>query len=242
MGAGVALYVQREAIAREIDRCLPIRYVRFEGDFSNVDPDELCRGILPQVARSYFAVDLQQLERTLADLSWVGSVRVARVWPDTLVVELREQLPAARWGDGSLISDEGEVFRVSSQTQGFDHLPQLSGPRGREAETLALLRALGSQFSPQGLQVTRLTLSERLALTVELSNGLKIAYGNQEPVRATEHFLSLLPRLGMQRFAALRTLDLRYPRGFAVTWKPVAGEDEPAASPAAPDDSGQDAG
>jgi cell division protein FtsQ len=75
-----------------------------------------------------------------------------------------------------------------------------------------------------------LELSDRLAWTAGLSDGLEIVYGNSEPLPATERLLAWLPSLGEHRAGALRRLDLRYPRGFAVTFKPqltVPAESQP---------------
>jgi cell division protein FtsQ len=47
--------------------------------------------------------------------------------------------------------------------------------------------------------------------------------------------LGVLPGLGEQRLALLKKVDLRYPRGFAVTWKSQPVEDaEPSSGQGSP--------
>jgi cell division protein FtsQ len=87
--------------------------------------------------------------------------------------------------------------------------------------------------------VSSLRISDRLAWTVILADGLEISIGNQDPLKALDRLLIILPGLGDQRLALLKKVDLRYPRGFAVTWKSQSVEDaappseqEPAKKPA----------
>jgi len=232
---GVSLGVwQWTALVARFDALLPIRHVRIEGEFANLDPEGLQKVLLPLVQRNYFRADVAAVEQAATELPWVGAARVARVWPDTVVVVITEQTPVARWGDASLVSDAGVVFPVMPLGGAdFSDLPALRGPTGREAEVLGMLTGLNEKFMARQTPVRSLRLSDRLAWTAVLSDGLEIVYGNRDPLGSTDRILAWLPHLGEQHSGPLRRLDLRYPRGFAVTFEPE-GDAPPAQTPAIP--------
>ena len=219
---GVAvLYRQAGSWIEALNRAMPVRQVRIEGEIAGVNPDELQAALLPLLQGSFLMLDVKALEKTASEVPWVGDVKVTRIWPDTLELELREQIPVARWGNDQLIAEAGEIFSVPSQEADFSHLVKLHGPRGREREVLGMCDRLGVQFEANGQKLVALELSDRLAWTAELADGLRIVYGNQDPTQVTDRLQALLPNLQRMRAAEVRSVDLRYPRGFAVSWKHV---------------------
>ena len=221
---GIAvLYRQAGQWIGALDRAMPVRHVRVEGEVAGVNPDELEAALLPRLQGSFLTLDLKALERVASEVPWVGEVKVSRVWPDTLEFEIREQTPVARWGNDELIAEAGEIFRIPSKQADFSDLVKLHGPRGRETQVLSMFDHLGAQFESRGQKLVSLDLSDRLAWTAELADGLRIVYGNQDPLEVTDRLEALLPNLQRMRSAEVKSVDLRYPRGFAVSWK-SAGE------------------
>lgn len=221
---------QRDRLVGWFDSTLPIRYVRVEGELANLDTQAVRALIDPLVHRGFLTLDLDAIEQAVLGVAWVRSVRISRVWPDTVQLHIEEQKPVARWGSGGLITDSADVFPVSGQMSDYEQLPNMQGPAGRKAEVLRLFANLNNKYSQQGISVTSLTLSERLATSIVLSDGLVVAFGNQDPLSATDRLLSVLPKLDREHRMSLKSLDMRYPQGFAVTWKePAATRPEPAA-------------
>jgi cell division protein FtsQ len=146
------------------------------------------------------------------------------VLPDsgTVMVEVTEHNPVARWGSNSLISDNGVVFPADrSGDADYSGLPALQGPAGHEGEVLAMLKGLNEKFAKGRVAVVDLRLSDRLAWRAVLSDGLEVVYGNKDPLAATERMLSVLLRLAEYHPGTLKRLDFRYRSGFAVTFNPV---------------------
>lgn len=223
--AGFMVMQTRDTLKASFDAMFPIKQIRIEGELANVDPQILEQHLLPLVRGNYLTVDLNELEQAASDVGWVGSASVTRIWPDTLQVSLTEQRPIARWGDDSLLGESGEVFALLGQSADFSPLPMLHAPRGHELEVLGMMDELNNKLQPRGTYVSSLRISDRLAWTVILSDGLEISIGNQDPLKALDRLLGVLPGLGEQRLALLKKVDLRYPRGFAVTWKSQPVED-----------------
>lgn len=217
--ASLMVYLGRDALVERFIAATPIRFVRIEGAFEGLEPQQFETAMRPELKGSYLTTSLTSLEEIAREVPWVGSVEVSRVWPDTLVFTIDELDPVARWGQNQLISATGEVFDRPVAKVDFDHLPRLQGPVGREKEVLVMQDQLNQQFSSMNTHLVRLSLSERLAWTASLSNGLEITFGNQSPVLAAERLLELLPHLQAQHHAEIKTVDLRYARGFAISWK-----------------------
>ena len=216
---GVA-WIQRVWLIRAFEVATPVRHVRVEGNFDGLEPSQFEAAILPNIRGSFYSLRLEALELVAREVPWVGEVQVSRVWPDTLVFTVDELDPVARWGDRQLISASGEIFERPVSGYNFDQLTQLKGPRGREREILEMQQQLAAKFAEKGERIEKLILSERLAWTVRLWSGLEINYGNQPPLVATERLYAFLPALRVQNQSELRSIDLRYPRGFAVSFKP----------------------
>lgn len=199
----------------------PIQCVRVEGPLWYLDAEAFLATLSPFTRKGYFGIDLREIETAARSFAWVSDARVERIWPDTIVIRIREQVPVARWGADSLLNGRGESFTPDS-VAGFDGLPLLEGPVGHEKEVLEMVRVLDRKLEARQLRITSLRLSRRLAWVAETTGGLEIVFGRQNPAAALDRLLALLPKLGEDRIATIRKLDVRYPNGFSVVWKPEA--------------------
>lgn len=219
LAAGIsALWVMKPPKFR-LEVYLPMNYVRIEGAIWNLEPEAFKRALLPYTQGGYFSADLQEIETEAKRFAWVDKVRIARAWPDTLIIRVEEQQPVARWEHDSLLNDRGERFTPPS-VAAYQDLPGLSGPEGQEKLVLGTLRALNARLESRRMRIEALSLSKRRAWVAQLAGGMEIVFGHQDPLAAMERLLSYLPRLGEDRVADIQKLDLRYPNGFAVIWKP----------------------
>lgn len=197
----------------------PIRYVRVEGEISNLDGAKLREALAPAIGGGFFITDLKSIERVAKSFPWVDEAQVARYWPDTVVLTVKEQHAVARWGETAFLNPRGERFAPAG-TLGFAELPMLSGPAGMESALMGMMKSLNEKLADKGMRVVSLNLSKRRAWTVRLSGGMEICFGRQDPMPALDRFLALIVRLGEDKLARLQRVDLRYPNGFAVVWRP----------------------
>lgn len=197
----------------------PINYVRVEGGIENLDTTKLQQALRPAINGGYFSQDMGEIERAVRSFAWVDKVRLTKVWPDTLAIDITEQKAVARWGDRALLNPEGMRFTPDG-IDGFSHLPVIYGPTGMEAYLLEVLKNLNDKLASKGVAVASLDLSKRRAWIIKLDNGLELHFGRQEPLDLLERFLGQVPKLGVGSFSRLKKVDLRYPNGFAVVWKP----------------------
>src|SRR5450755_4412860 len=85
--------------------------------------------------RSVFSVPLDERRRRLLAIDWVADASVSRVWPDRLVIRIRERKPVAfvSFRSGPLLIDAQGVLLESPVRSQFS-FPVLAGVREKETE------------------------------------------------------------------------------------------------------------
>ncbi len=200
-------------------RMLPVRYVRIYGTLERVQKNQIRRSLEALVDQGYWGADLTAIQDATESLPWVAHVQIHRIWPDTLMLGIVEQVPYVRWGKSALLNANGDRF-VPDNLAGFQNLPVILGPDGREAELVKVFGNLQNQLADQQLGIEKLIVSDRSSWSVRLLSGLDVAMGRRNPIEAFNRFLKTLPLLGPEQVSAMRRVDLRYPNGYAVDWKP----------------------
>ena len=197
---------------------LPIKYVRIEGVFQYISKDTIRKALQPYVNTDFFSVDMQVIHQAVMQLPWMKKVTVKRVWPDAIDIKVYEQIPAVRWGTNSLLNPNGELFTPDSVAE-FQDLPLIIGPKGYEARLLAIMKGLETALSDRSLHLAEFKVNERRAWELELKNGIVIKLGRNGQLKNFQRFLKTMDLLGQEKIDAIAKVDLRYPNGFAITWK-----------------------
>lgn len=165
-----------------------------------------------RVRGNFFTVDLEEVRTEFEKLPWVSDARISRRWPDTLVVELIEHTPLARWNDTALVSSKGEVFRATLNTG----LPLLNGFDGSGREMAEAYRQYSDVLSPLGMRIRELDYSTRRAWRIKTDGGLEIALGREDAGQRLQRFAAQYQKINERLGAAPAYVDLRYADGFAV--------------------------
>ena len=201
----------------------PLTTVEITGDLDHIDRAALERRLMPAAAGGFFSVDVAAVAGAARHEPWVKSALVRRVWPDKLVVEIVGHRPIARWGEGGLLSDRGEVFAVAGPLP--DTLPLLSGPTGARprrvfADYQRFCRLL------EGLPPVREVRQEaRGAWHIGLANGINITAGRKDVTGRLKRFAAIYGSRLAGVAPPLDSVDLRYSDGFAVRFKSATEPD-----------------
>ncbi|QWD85472.1 cell division protein FtsQ/DivIB [Polynucleobacter asymbioticus] len=183
--------------------------------------------VLETVQGNFFSVRLEDVKRGFESMPWVRHANVRRVWPNGLIVSIEEQKPFGTWGGAdshTLMNNHGELFagRISDVGDGIQ-LIDFSGPEDSSKEVLRLYEKANTWFKPWNAEVKSLTLSERYAWHVKLSNGMKVEFGRDEEnsdKTLTEDRVARLfkywPQVQERWANRVDAIDLRYANGFAV--------------------------
>ena len=200
-----------------------------------VTPASIQNAITGGLIGNFFTINLEEAQGVFEEAPWVRSASVRRIWPNAIRVTIEEQQPLALWNEGQMINTWGQVFTANQGELEDDvSLPQFEGPEGKEGLVVNRYAELARWFAPLGVTVRKLSLSDRLALEVTLSNGMTLALG-RDPGAETANpqggipgaltfaariqlFVQALP-LATQKLGGREVThaDLRYPNGFALT-------------------------
>jgi cell division protein FtsQ len=202
----------------------PMRRLAVTGEFAQVDEAAVRQAVLPLVQRGFFAVDLGEVRDAVAALPWVEGVEVRKRWPDRLEVSLTEYTPVARWSDGRLLSEQGELF-AAPEGAGAG-LPLFEGPEARASELMSFHSLARPLFLTVGAKVAVVRLSARGSWSLQLDDGTRVEAGRGDPEARLARFARLLPRLRENDPRVLVRADLRYTNGFTLVWG-----DPPPATP-----------
>ncbi len=204
-------------------KSIPIKYVRTEGVFQYLSKDEIKTALQPLVMTGFFDADMQAIHRAVSELTWVDAVTVKRVWPDAIDIKIREKKPYVRWGQKSLVTVQGEII-TPKNIDSFKTLPILQGPESQQVKTLEIMKGVNTALADQSMKMAEFTINDRWAWKIKLTTGLEILLGRNEQLKKLQRFLKTLDVLGQEQVEKIAIVDLRYPNGYAVSWKPGTEE------------------
>jgi cell division protein FtsQ len=202
---------------------LPIKYVRTEGVFQYLVKDEVKAVLEPLVLTGFFDADMQAIHLAVSTLPWVDSVTVKRIWPDAIDIKVHERKPYARWGKDSLITGQGVIF-TPKNIDGFQKLTVVTGPELQQVKVLEIMKGIKTALADQSMELAEFSVNNRGAWKIKLATGLEILLGRNEQLKKLQRFLKTLTVLKQEQVEQIAIVDLRYPNGYAVSWKPGASE------------------
>jgi cell division protein FtsQ len=224
IGAGVVLLAAlvpwgAGQVLNAMDR--QVMAIDVSGDLIGESRVALERSAGQWVGRSFFATDLSDVKEKLEQRPWVESAAVRRVWPDRLAIEVREKKPLAYWSDGRLVSRSGEVFSPPNP-EVAGKLPLLSGPDERVMDVIRMARSMSETLTEHRLGFAGLSLEQRGAWTLTLSNGIEVELGRDQVTQRFDRFVTVYQERLASRANEVKGVDARYSNGVAVKWKPGA--------------------
>lgn len=204
-------------------KSIPIKYVRTEGVFQYLSKDEIKTALQPLVMTGFFDADMQAIHQAVSQLTWVDIVTVKRIWPDAIDIKIREKKPYVRWGQQSLVTARGQIITPKNINL-FRNLPILQGPDQQQLKTMEIMKGVNTALADQSMKMAEFTINDRWAWKIKLTTGLEILLGRNEQLKKLQRFLKTLDVLGQEQVEKIAIVDLRYPNGYAVSWKPGTEE------------------
>ena len=202
---------------------LPLKYVRTEGVFQYLSKNEIKTVLQPLVMTGFFEADMQAIHSVVSTLPWVDTVTVKRIWPDAIDIKIREKKPYARWEKNSLITERGVIFTPNNSEQ-FQNLTIVTGPEQQQVKVLEIMKGVKTALADQSMQLAEFSVNDRWAWKIKLATGLEILLGRNDQLKKLQRFLKTLAVLKQEQVDAMTIVDLRYPNGYAVSWKPETAE------------------
>ncbi|VAW99161.1 Cell division protein FtsQ [hydrothermal vent metagenome] len=196
---------------------LPIKKIRAQGEFINVTEKMILDAISVDVHGGYLKVNVHHLQTKIEKLPWVKVAAVRRVWPDSIVVTIKEQKAYAVWKSNSLLNELGEKFEPKSII--LNNLPILNGPDNLNVKVMSEYKIIEAQLNTIGLSVDVFHLNARRAINLKLANSIQISLGRSEYQLRLKRFITAF-KLSLRKYSEnIEYVDMRYTNGFSIKWK-----------------------
>jgi cell division protein FtsQ len=159
----------------------------------------------PDFGFSAFHVPLAERRRRLLAVDWVEDASLSRLWPNRLVVRIKERKPVAfvhlLSGRYLLIDAHGVLLTPPPRVR-FD-FPVLSGisddePENQRQPRIAAMQRLLADLGPSAKQISEVNAAslENLRITTELDHrGIELWMGDRNFASRYQHFISNFPEI-----------------------------------------------
>lgn len=188
------------------------------------EPEALLAAIGVQPGGSLMGFDAIQARNILQNLDWIESAKVQRLFPNQLVVEVREREPFAVWqrGQAYYVIDKSGAAMSGLEASQMVRLPLVTG-EGANVAAAELINQL-SAYPDIMLQVKAAARVGSRRWTLYLDNGITV----QLPERDWQQAIAMADQLNKtQKILArgIRSLDLRLQGRVTVEVAEVAATD-----------------
>jgi cell division protein FtsQ len=166
---------------------------------------------------SIFSIALDERRRRLLAIDWVEEASVARIWPDRLIVRLRERKPVAFvfFRTGVLLIDRQGVL-LDQPPQAQFTFPVLGGVRESEtedqrAEHVRSMLAVQEDLGYLAKDVSEIDTADpdTIRIVVKVNNrALQLTLGDSNYARRYQNFLSHYPEIE-KHSPQVKSFDLR---------------------------------
>jgi cell division protein FtsQ len=166
---------------------------------------------------SVFSIPLEERRRRLLAIDWVEDASVSRIWPDRLLVRIRERKPVAfvLFHSGVMLIDAHGVL-LEQPPQAHFAFPVLSGVRQDETEdqrreqVRALLRFQEDMgYMAKDVSEVNTADPENIRIVAQVENrAVELMMGNGNFAERYQNFLAHYPEIG-KRSPNVKTFDLR---------------------------------
>lgn len=210
---GLAGYGIKQAVDKV--NAQKIAEVVIEGELNYVSGEVIKDSVVRFVTSSLVSLDLDVLKQELEAQPWIREVAIRREWPDRLIIHIEEEVPIARWGENSLLNQQGAIF-TPPDISALMSLPLLSGPVEDAKEVMEQYLEFNQLLYPLGVRIRDLTMNARGAWTMTLTNGIVVRLGREQELARLRRLVVFLQAMGPERLNDVVALDLRYRNGIAV--------------------------
>lgn len=197
----------------------PVEKIKIIARYEHVSPKILQDIVSSFVQRSFFDVDVVNLQRKLLQIPWIYGVSIQRQWPNTLLIDVREQAPVARWKKYALLNTYGQVFTPPEESFPSS-LPILSGPDEKAAQIFHDYQIMQKTLNQLRFKIAQIELDASSSWNIVLDNGLILYLNSEAYFGQLENFVKVYPRIvNTNPGGKMHVIDLRYSNGAAVKWE-----------------------
>ena len=192
--------------------------VVINGEFNYLSERDVIDLIDENVQTGFLTLNLPDLNRKIVEQDWIRSSSIRRSWPATLIVNIEEEIPVARWGEQQLLNNVGDYIDVINKDS-VSHLPVIFSQAGDTKEIIKIYQLISELLGPIGVRIDEVESDNAGSWTLTVVSDIKIILGRDQLVEKLQRLQSVwLAELSSQE-KNINVIDLRYPNGLAVKWK-----------------------
>ena len=192
--------------------------VIINGEFNYLSERDVIDLIDEIVQTGFLTLNLPELNRKIVEQDWIRSSSIRRSWPATLIVNIEEEIPVARWGEQQLLNNVGDYIDVINKDS-VSHLPVIFSQAGDTKEIIKIYQLISELLGPVGLRIDEVESDNAGSWTLTVLSDIKIILGRDQLVEKLQRLQSVwMAELSSQE-KNINVIDLRYPNGLAVKWK-----------------------
>ncbi len=196
----------------------PLANITIEGEFNYLARDKVRKVIEEHMEGDFVDMDLKKIKSSIERHPWVESVSLRRIWPDSMVINVVEQKPIARWGQTAFINQYGEIIEIGENTM-LAHLPVLFGAEKNSREITSTYLGLAEALSGRGLTLSGIRVDSTLSWEIVLNKDFLVTLGRENILERLRRFLDIYQNQMSEEKYRIKRVDMRYDSGMAVEWK-----------------------
>ena len=192
---------------------LRIEKIMVVGDLLPTQREELENKLVLFQNKNFLFFDFSLMEESLEELSWLDTVRVKRVWPRKIRLQIEKISLIARWNNEAYLSSTGDLIYMGEVRL---NLPTLRSISRSARESLEHFRLFQQYAKREGLDMIGLAEEDFGDWRITFKPGWHLLLRSESLEEKMESFLVFYNRTLRQKEAALVSVDARYDNSYAV--------------------------
>jgi cell division protein FtsQ len=195
----------------------PIDHVVVNGDFFHLKEKEVINLIDQKVKDGFLSLNLSGLNKYLESEPWIRNATIRRSWPSTIIVDITEEKPIARWGEKQVLNNVGDYLEITDK-QSIKNLPTFTTEFGKSKEMIKSYQLMSEILGPTGLKVHEIQRDVVGSWLITTSSGIQINLGRDQLAQKLRRFQVVWSAQLTSQVEKIKTIDMRYPNGISVAW------------------------
>ena len=194
-----------------------LKNIRIKGA-DQLPESEILTKIYPFLKDSIFGTDMGKVKAAITSHPFVRDVRVKRVFPFSILIEVKERVPSALWagpgGDIQMLDEDGAPYR--GLHKGSSDLLVISAKEGSDAKsTFGEVKDWDRRGIIKKDDLSEVVYNEGNITLFSLNDGVEIILGKEERSERLKKAVAVLED-AKKRGVLIRCIDARFENGAII--------------------------
>jgi len=195
-----------------------LKTIRIKGA-CQLPESEILKKIYPFLKDSIFGTDMRKVKETLTSHPFVKEVRVKRVFPFSILIDVKERIPSALWveagGEIHVLDEEGLPYRtlVKGDTTGLFVIN--GGEKGEARSVFTEVNGWDRQGIMKKDAISEVVYREGDITLFSVDDGIEIMLGKEDQGERLKRAVAVLDN-ARKRGLLIKCIDARFEKGAIV--------------------------